>query len=205
MAALVVLLVGCGEARERTGASASTPNATTGSPVGASVDPGFNRRGVAEQRVEAAVSANTDIRHMPRPPQATATITQHDSTRHDAIPAFELVGTGIDGANAFAVVRTPDQGLVTVREGGLIGGYTVRTIQPDRIRLKARDDKEAMLVIGASIADRQPSTADADVPPSATSAESAFMAAGINTDQSIPDHVMYGPTARWPEGEKHIH
>jgi hypothetical protein len=28
---------------------------------------------------------------------------------------------------------------------------------------------------------------------------------GINTDQSIPPHPVTGPTAKWPEGSKHIH
>lgn len=202
-ATLVVLLAGCGEARERTSASASTADSPTSSTASVSVDPAFSARDTTARAVEAAVPANTSDAYVPLQP--TPAIVQRESLRHDAISALELVGTSIDGANAFAVVRTPDHDLVTVREGTLIGGYTVRRIQPDRIRLQARDDKEAMLVIGASAANRQSSTSDGDKALAAAKRQRALMAAGINTDQSIPEHVTYGPTATWPEGVKHIH
>ena len=203
MTALVVLLVGCGQPRDRTDVPPSTANATTPFTVGTASDRAFNARGMTGDAVEVAVAADPSTGYTPRPaPPATG--TRQDATRHDAIASFALVGTGIDGANAFAVVKMPDQGLVTVRESSLIGGYTVRGILPDRIRV-TQDDKETTLVIGASVADKRSSTADAETPPSAASAESTTMAAGINTDQSIPEHVMYGPTARWPEGVKHVH
>ena len=145
----------------------------------------------------------------PRPARQLAAVEKpkgdSGSGARDALSSYELVGTGIDGTNAFAVVRTPDRGAVTVHEGGAIGRYTVRAIQPDRIRLKAQDQKEAMLVIGVSGSTEEPSASTTEMTPGEANAVSAFLAAGINTDQSIPAHVEYGPTAGWPDGAKHVH
>ena len=101
-------------------------------------------------------------------------------------------------------MRTRDEGVVTVHEGHAIGSYTVREIKPDRIRLASPDD-EVTLLIGAAFGDEAPSRSAADAAAPDASAESRFMAAGINTDQSLPKHVVYGPTATWPAGEKHVH
>jgi hypothetical protein len=203
-ATFMAILVGCGEPPEKSRVS-SMPDATTTSPGNAFSDPVISASRPPERRVEAA-SVNASTGYTPgrsRPSASAGTPTE--SIRRDALASFELVGTGIDGTKAFAIVRTPDDGVVTVHEGGSIGGYSVRSIQPDRIRLKGQDGKDAMLVIGASASADRPSPSSTDMTPSEASAVRAFIANGINTDQSIPEHVVYGPTARWPEGVKHVH
>ena len=139
----------------------------------------------------------------PRTLQPPAPASHAGRSRRDALSSFELVGTGIDGSKAFAIVKTRNDGVVTIREGGLIGGYTVRRIQPDRVQLKAPDDRETTLVIGASGGDDEASAAHSDTMTPQASATTT--SARINTDQSIPEHVVYGPTASWPAGEKHVH
>jgi hypothetical protein len=207
-AALVTSLAGCGEPRERTAAAPATTTFDAFGALDASLKPGAAAQQVAlalaQPSATSVASVDTPAAARPSTPVA-ARKGASDSSVHDALSSFELVGTGIDGANAFAVVKTPDGTPVTVREGGAIGPYTVRSIRPDRIALEAHDRKEALLVIGVSGV-RDPSSApSADMAPSEANAVSAFLAGGVNTDQSIPKHVVYGPTAHWPEGEKHVH
>jgi len=151
--------------------------------------------------VHAAVSSYAS---RPRNPPSPAELRSPGQlpNRRETPSSLELVGTGIDGTKAFAIMRMRDQRVVTVHNGDAIGRYTVRAIQPDRVRL-ASPDNEATLRIGDAAGD-DPRTA-VDASRLATSAERAVVAAGINTDQSIPEHVVYGPTARWTDGEKHVH
>ena len=208
-ATLAIFLTGCGEPRERTATTSATRTSPAYDVLDASHSPS-----TATQQVDPANAAATGATllasaYAPRPARQPAVVEKpkgdSSSGARDALSSYELVGTGIDGTNAFAVVRTPDRGAVTVREGGVIGRYTVRAIRPDRIRLKAYDQKEAMLVIGVSGSAEEPSASTTDMTPSEANAVSAFLAAGINTDQSIPAHVEYGPTAGWPDGAKHVH
>jgi len=226
-ATLAGFLAGCGQSGERTGATSAglaspvavydargaslTPGTRASSAYGrrdASLTPGAAAPDIASADTAASATslASTSTLHPARP---SATVEKRkresNSSVHDALSSFELVGTGIDGTYAFAVVRTPDQSAVTVREGSVIGRYTVRRIQPDRIRLKAQDEKEAMLVIGVAGSAEQASPSTTEMTPGEANAVSAFLAAGIDTDQSIPAQVVYGPTARWPEGVKHVH
>lgn len=209
MAALATLLAGCGEPRERAGATSSTRTSPAYDALDASLTEGVSAQNIPLAETAAAGANSLASPYTPRPAGSPSAVEKRkdesSSSVQDALSSFELVGTGLDGAHAFAIVRTPDDDVVTVHEGGLIGRYTVRAIQPDRIRLKAQDQKEAMLVIGVSGSVEQPSASTTDMTPGEANAISAFLAAGINTDQSIPEHVVYGPTARWPEGAKHVH
>lgn len=208
--AAVTLFVGCGEPRERAGATSSARTSPAYDALDASLAPGAATPDITLADTAAASANSLASPDAPRSTQSPSAAEQRkggasSSNVRDALSSFELVGTGIDGTHAFAIVKTPDAGLVTVHEGGLIGRYTVRAIRADRIRLKAQNQKEATLVIGVSGTAEQASTSTTDMTPGEANAVGAFLAAGINTDQSIPKHVVYGPTARWPEGEKHIH
>ena len=224
-ATLAGFLAGCGQPGERTGATSAglaspvavydargaslTPGTRASSAYGtrdASLTPGAAAPDIASADTAASATSLASTSTL-RPAQATVEKRKRESnsSAHDPLSSFELVGTGIDGTHAFAVVRTPDQSAVTVREGGVIGRYTVRRIQPDRIRLQAQDEKEAMLVIGVAGSAEQASPSTTEMTPGEANAVSAFLAAGIDTDQSIPAQVVYGPTARWPEGVKHVH
>ena len=117
---------------------------------------------------------------------------------------FELVGTGISATNTFAVLKEADQSVLTVHEGDRIDGYTIAAIAPDRVKVRAPDNSQQLLMLLAA-------TGNAAAPMTRTSgaapeplANAALIAAGINTDQSIPEDVTFGPTGSLPEGVKQM-
>jgi hypothetical protein len=117
---------------------------------------------------------------------------------------FELVGTGISATNAFAVLKEADQSVLTVHEGDRIDGYTIAAIAPDRIKVRSPDNDEQLLMLvaatgsAASATTRTTGVAPEPVP------NTALIAEGINTDQSIPEHVTFGPTGTLPEGVRQM-
>jgi len=117
---------------------------------------------------------------------------------------FELIGTSISATNTFAVLKEADQSMLTVHEGDRIDGYTIAAIAPDRVKVRSPDNREQFLMLVAA-------TGNAAAPMTRTSgaapeplANTALIAAGINTDQSIPEHVTFGPTGSLPEGVKQM-
>jgi hypothetical protein len=117
---------------------------------------------------------------------------------------FELVGTGISATNTFAVLKEADQSVLTVHEGDRIDGYTIAAIAPDRVKVRSPDNSEQLLMLLAA-------TGNAAAPMTRTSgaapeplANTASITPGINTDQSIPEHVTFGPTGSLPEGVKQM-
>lgn len=113
---------------------------------------------------------------------------------------FDLVGTSISATNSFAVLKEADQSVLTVREGDRIDGYTIAAIAPDRVKVRAPDNSEQLLMLvaaaGNAAAPMTPASGAAPEP----SANTALTAAAINTDQSIPEHVTFGPTGSLPQG-----
>lgn len=117
---------------------------------------------------------------------------------------FELVGTGINGTDAFAVLRNVDQGTVTVHQGNSAGAYTIARIEPERVTLKSPGgDEQVLMLVPATGAVGKPATAASDSAAEAV-ANTGLIAERINTDQSIPEHVMFGPTASLPAGVKQV-
>jgi hypothetical protein len=103
-----------------------------------------------------------------------------------------------------ALVKEPDQTLMTVRKGDKLDGYTIAAITPDRIRLRSADNQERFL----TLREGEVNDAAAGTPPNAETSAPApkvgLITEGINTDQSIPEHVTWGPTGHLPEGVKQI-
>ncbi|HWZ71659.1 MAG TPA: hypothetical protein VN326_09315 [Casimicrobiaceae bacterium] len=117
---------------------------------------------------------------------------------------FELVGTSISSINTFAVLKEGDQNVLTVHEGDRIDGYTIATIAPDRVRVRSPDNDERLLMLVAATGNlAAPTTRASGVPPEPM-ANTALIADGINTDQSIPEHVTFGPTGTLPEGVRQM-
>jgi hypothetical protein len=117
---------------------------------------------------------------------------------------FELVGTSISATSTFAVLKEADQSVLTVHEGDMIDGYTIAAIAPDRVKVRSPDNSEQLLMLLAATGN----TATAMTPTSGAAPEplasTALIAAGINTDQSIPEDVTFGPTGSLPEGVKQM-
>jgi hypothetical protein len=206
-AGCVPLLLACGQPRDQRDAVVSTPSAIANAPAESMSAPrvvAAAKGGMAMPDMQETATRLASRTPNRQSPPAEKSARGAAANPRDALASLELIGTGIDGSNAFAVVKTRNDGVMTVREGHAIGPYTVREIRPDRVRL-ASSDEEATLVIGAAPS-REPSppSAAGEAPPDATS-QSRFIAAGINTDQSIPEHVVFGPTARWQDGKKHVH
>ena len=124
----------------------------------------------------------------------------HSTPRAQPLP-IELIGTGIADTNAFAVVRKGNQEVVTVHAGESIGDFAVATIEPDRITLRSPGSTDQVLKLRPAGADHVPAI---PLPSTArqTAANSALITEGINTDQSIPANVRFGPTASLPDGVK---
>jgi hypothetical protein len=121
-----------------------------------------------------------------------------------ATSPFELVGTSISATNTFAVLKEADQSVLTVHEGDRIDGYTIAAIAPDRVKVRSPDNSEQLLMLLAATGSAAvPMTRTSDAAPEPL-ANTASIAAGINTDQSIPEDVTFGPTGSLPEGVKQM-
>jgi hypothetical protein len=115
-----------------------------------------------------------------------------------AAPApFELVGTSISDEKAFAFLKQSGRDLVTVHEGDRVDGFTVARIAPDRIKLESSDHAEQVLTIATA-------AGPGAMPPMHETDSAAKIVGGINTDQSIPEHVTLGPTGSLPPGMKQM-
>ena len=113
---------------------------------------------------------------------------------------FELVGTSISATNTFAVLKEANQSVLTVHEGDRIDGYTIAAIAPDRVKVRSPDNSEQLLMLLAATGSAAaPMTRTSDAAPEPV-ANTALIAAGINTDQSIPEHVTFGPTGSLSAG-----
>jgi hypothetical protein len=193
---VVVALVACG-AQER--APLAAPESS------ARVVPESLARGAPEGSM-AAVPVEVRVLHAIAPPVAT---TAASPVVTPVLPKvapspFELVGTSISATNTFAVLKEADQSMLTVHEGDRIDGYTIAAIAPDRVKVRSPDNSEQLLMLLAA-------TGNAAAPMTRTSgaapeplANTALIAAGINTDQSIPEDVTFGPTGSLPEGMKQM-
>jgi hypothetical protein len=117
---------------------------------------------------------------------------------------FELVGTSISATNAFAVVKEADQSVLTVHEGDRIDGYTIAAIAPDRVKVRSPDNDEQILMLVAVTGNAASAmTRTSGVAPEPM-ANTVLIPKGINTDQSIPEHVTFGPTGTLPEGVRQM-
>jgi hypothetical protein len=209
---LVVALSGCGAPDE----SGRTPQRASAGPVSGEV-PVTASATPDTSPLPAPVTAVTRETPTAAPSSMIAMPTQPAQSRDRASPPaepasvqstpgaqpmpIELIGTGISGANAFAVVRNGDQDAVTVHAGESIGDYAVTAIEPARITLRSPDSREQVVMLhsaGANGVSAMPSASTARQ----TATNRALIAAGINTDQSIPANVPFGPTARLPDGVK---
>jgi hypothetical protein len=113
---------------------------------------------------------------------------------------FELVGTAISATNTFAVLKEADQSVLTVHAGDRINGYTIAAIAPDRVKVRSPDNSEQLLMLLATTGNAAaPATPTSGVAPEPL-ANNASIVEIINTDQSIPEHVTFGPTGSLPEG-----
>ncbi len=138
---------------------------------------------------------------IPRPVATTTALPTVTPVLPKVAPSpFELVGTSISATNTFAVLKEADQSVLTVHEGDRIDGYTIAAIAPDRVKVRSPDNSEQLLMLLAA-------TGSAAAPMTRTSgaalepvANTALIAAGINTDQSIPEQITFGPTGSLPEG-----
>ena len=117
---------------------------------------------------------------------------------------FELVGTGISATSAFAVLKEADQSVLTVHEGDRIDGYTIAAIAPDRVKVRSPDNSEQLLMLLAATGNAAVSMTRTSGAAPEPLANTALIAAGINTDQSIPEDVTFGPTGSLPEGVKQM-
>ena len=117
---------------------------------------------------------------------------------------FELVGTSISATNAYALLKEADQSRLTVHEGETIAGYTIAAIEPDRVIVRSPGNDQQLLVLLAATGNAPASTTRTNGEGSEPLAITALIADGINTDQSIPEHVTFGPTGSLPEGVKQM-
>lgn len=118
--------------------------------------------------------------------------------------SFELVGTSISATSAFAILKAADQRLVTVHEGDRIDGYTIAAIAPDRVKMRSPGNDEQLLKLLVATGEAAaPAMPIANTTPD-IAASTRSIAQHINTDQSIPERVMFGPTASLPDGVKQM-
>lgn len=207
---LMTALVGCGEPQRgspvRTVVSSPDESAEVGSPAQPTFTVIPDVPAIAPaNHASAAISRHASPSAKFEASAEDAHVQTADTIGRNMALPLELVGSGINGTDAFAVLKLGDETLVTVHRGETVGGYAIQAILPDRIELKSPDDHRELLVLGVPVHHEAMPAETVSPTTSEPSAESAFMAAGINTDQSIPEHVVFGPTARWPEGTKHIH
>ena len=193
---VVVALVACG-VQERAPLAAPESSASA-------VPESLARR--APEGSMAPVPVEVGVLHAIAPPVAT-TAASPIVTRvlpKVAPSPFELVGTSISATNTFAVLKEADQSALTVREGDTIDGYTIAAIAPDRVKVRSPDNSEQLLMLlaatGNAAAAMTPTSGQAPEPLAST----ALIAAGVNTDQSIPEDVTFGPTGSLPEGVKQM-
>ena len=134
---------------------------------------------------------------------AAAVSSRADPALSDGKSApFELVGTSINATNTFAILKEADQRLRTVRAGDRIDGYTIAAIEPASVRVSAPGSAEQILVAtGGPVA---PMTPTDTAPPAPAAGLAGLITEGINTDQSMPEHITFGPTGTWPEGMKQM-
>jgi len=192
---VVVALVACG-AQERAPLAAPESSARAVPESSARAAPEDSARPVPVE--VGVVDANAR-------PAATTTLATITPVLPKVAPSpFELVGTSISATNTFAVLKEADQSALTVHEGDTIDGYTIAAIAPDRVKVRSPDNSEQLLMLVAATGN----AATAMTPTSGATPESlantALIAAGINTDQSIPEDVTFGPTGSLPEGVKQI-
>jgi len=110
----------------------------------------------------------------------------------------------VDSTTRFAVLRLEDR-LMSVRVGDEVDGLTVAAIAAQRIEMRSRDGTTQRIVrLGEQAAeareDAAPDAADDTVFKDPT--YTGRIAHGINTDQSLPEHPVRGPTATLPPGTK---
>jgi hypothetical protein len=193
---VVVALVGCGvqERSARTAAESSARAAPESSARGApegSVRPVPVEVGVLDAITRPVASTDASPIVTPVLPKV-------------APSPFELVGTSISTTNTFAVLKEADQSVLTVHEGDRIEGYTIAAIAPDRVKVRSPDNSEQLLMLLATTGNAAaPMTRTSDAAPEAL-ANAALISAGVNTDQSIPEDVTFGPTGSLPEGVKQM-
>ena len=197
---VVIALVGCG-AQERPARSAAESSARAMPELSARAAPESSARAAQEGSARRAPVEVGMLDAIPRPVATTDASPIVTPVLPKVAPSpFELVGTSISATNTFAVLKEADQSVLTVHEGDRIDGYTIAAIAPDRVKVRSPDNSEQFLMLLAA-------TGNAAVPMTRTSgaapepvANTALIAAGINTDQSIPEHVTFGPTGSLPAG-----
>jgi Type II secretion system protein C len=192
----VSVLAGCGEPPRSSSAIAEPATyAVAQASVPAPLQPSMRAAPVAAAPVESRGSLVATV---------GTTFIANSEPRNPEVASLELVGTTISAANTFAVLKEPDKSAVTVREGDTIDGYTIAAIAPDHVRLRSAHNSEQLLLLRAD-AGSEPTVAP--LPNTVSAASEAPITAiteGINTDQSIPEHVTFGPTGSLPEGVRQI-
>ena len=220
MLAIVVVLAGCGaqersarEVPQSAGRSVPESSARAVPESSARAVPESSARSVPESSARAPVEGST--RPMPAEVEVFGSgarpVATTDSSPALAPPVrkvaqspFELVGTGISAVNTFAVLKEADQRMLTVHEGDRIDGYTIAAIAPDRVKVRLPDNSEQLLMLlAATGSGASPTPRASSLAPDPTS-NTAPIAEAINTDQSIPEDVTFGPTGSLPEGVKQM-
>jgi hypothetical protein len=198
----VGLLVGLGAALALVGCGApeGVPRAVPGTPPAALGTMPELSKGAAAVELGATVSGNRSAAGSVSP--ASAATLSSAVAPPVAPPAFELVGTSIDAHAAFAVLKGPDQRAVTVRQGDQIDGYTIASIESDRVELRSPANGQLILVLLDAPAGNV--GAQAKVAPPASAPHTDLITEGINTDQSIPVHPTFGPTGQLMDGRRQI-
>ncbi|HZZ92349.1 MAG TPA: hypothetical protein VFE23_07290 [Usitatibacter sp.] len=111
---------------------------------------------------------------------------------------LELLGTMTGSGDRFAVIRT-DHGTLTVHEGDAVGDARIVAIRADAVEMHAeRSGRHRVLRLDAPGAHAQDlSATDAAPDPGAVIQR-------VNTDQSLPEHPVHGPTASLPAGVRQV-
>jgi len=134
---------------------------------------------------------------------APAPTAEAQTPNHAHASPFELMGTGTNDSHSFAVLEQSGHRLFTVREGDKIEGYTIASIEPDRVKVTSPENDEEVLVAANKAASVRPSV-PANPATAAAPGASKLITEGVNTDQSIPTNVTFGPTGYDPNNGRQM-
>lgn len=96
-----------------------------------------------------------------------------------------------------------DGSTFTVHQRDRVNGYTIAVIEPERVTLTRPGGNAQVLALVEAIDIGATTARRAESAPSEM-ANTQLAADGINTDQSIPENVVFGPTGTLPEGMKQV-
>jgi hypothetical protein len=157
------------------------------------------------ERAPQVTPAASDVRAQPATLASaeTAPAVAPDNAAIAKPAPFELMGTSVTGTSSFAILKESGHRLFTVRAGDMIDGYTIASIESDRIKMTTPDNAEQLLVAAnksAPVSVRAP----AGVVTAPAQPVSRLITEGVNTDQSIPADVTFGPTGYDPNNGRQM-